>query len=413
MENIIKRHLGLSHVSIISIETHPDDSIEITVKSTLKEAQCHRCNQVITRFYDHDRLLRLRHLPILGQRVFIKVRLPRYQCDRCDKKPKTTQRPEWHKKNSSFTVPYEEQVLLSAINSTETDVGHKEGLTEEQVKGIVNRYIGQRVDWETVDSLPVLGIDEISLRKGHQSFIVVITCKNQGCLRLIALLSSRKKEAVKAFLNTIPEHLRATLRWVCTDMYEGYINASKEALGQRIKVVVDRFHVAKLYRKQLDTLRKQELKRLKRCLSVGEYRLLKGAMWALRRAPQDLTDHDKQVIDRLFRQSGALEEAYHFCAQLTQLFDEAVSRASGVRRLKSWIRQVEASTLTCFSTFIKTLRHHFDEIAHYFISRQSSGFVEGLNNKIKVIKRRCYGIFRLDHLFQRITLDIQGYAMLR
>jgi len=413
MENIIKQHLGLSHVSITSIETNPDGSIEITVKSTLKEAHCHRCHQIITRFYDYDRLLRLRHLPILGQPVFIKVRLPRYQCDHCDKKPKTTQRPEWHKKNSSFTVPYESQVLLSAINSTETDVGRKEGLTEEQVKGIVNRYIGQQIDWSTLDSLPVLGIDEISLRKGHQSFIVVITCKHQGHLRLIALLNSRKKEAVTAFLKTIPEHLKQTLRWVCSDMYEGYINASKVVFGPQVRVVIDRFHVAKLYRKQLDTLRKQELKRLKLCLSVVEYRLLKGAMWALRRSPQDLTDNDKQVLDRLFRHSGALEQACHYCAQLTQIFDDAVSRASGARRLKSWIRQVETSRLTCFSTFIKTLRHHFDEIAHYFVSRQSSGFVEGLNNKIKVIKRRCYGIFRLDHLFQRITLDIQGYAMLK
>lgn len=186
MENIIKRHLGLTQVSITSIETNPDGSIEITVKSTLKEAHCHQCHQLITRFYDYDRLLRLRHLPILGQSVFIKVRLPRYQCDDCDKKPKTTQRPGWHKKNSSFTMPYEEQILLSAINSTETDVGRKEGLTEEQVNGIVNRYIDRQVDWSTLDSLPVLGIDEISLRKGHQSFIVVITCKDQGNLRVIA-----------------------------------------------------------------------------------------------------------------------------------------------------------------------------------------------------------------------------------
>jgi len=54
---------------------------------------------------------------------------------------------------------------------------------------------------------------------------------------------------------------------------------------------------------------------------------------------------------------------------------------------------------------------HFENIANYFVAHQSSGFVEGLNNKIKVLKRRCDGIFRLDHLFQRITLDIQGYTL--
>ena len=56
---------------------------------------------------------------------------------------------------------------------------------------------------------------------------------------------------VKDFLKTIPDSLKQTLRWVCTDMYEGYINASKEVFGQRIRVVIDRFHVAKLYRGQV------------------------------------------------------------------------------------------------------------------------------------------------------------------
>jgi transposase len=50
-----------------------------------------------------------------------------------------------------------------------------------------------------------------------------------------------------------------------------------------------------------------------------------------------------------------------------------------------------------------------DEIANYFLARLNSGFVEGLNNKIKTIKRRCYGIFNTSHLFQRIFLDLEGY----
>ncbi|MDO9048998.1 MAG: transposase [Methylobacter sp.] len=55
-----------------------------------------------------------------------------------------------------------------------------------------------------------------------------------------------------------------------------------------------------------------------------------------------------------------------------------------------------------------TLRKWMDEITNYFIQRQSSGFIEGLNNKIKVIKRRCYGIYNLGRLFQHIWLDVEG-----
>ena len=79
--------------------------------------------------------------------------------------------------------------------------------------------------------------------------------------------------------------------------------------------------------------------------------------------------------------------------------------------LKHWMKRVQGSTVHCFDTFVKTLEKWIDEIANYFLDRQTSGFVEGLNNKIKVIKRRCYGILNVKHLFQRIHLDLSGYAL--
>ncbi len=74
------------------------------------------------------------------------------------------------------------------------------------------------------------------------------------------------------------------------------------------------------------------------------------------------------------------------------------------------MEQVRTSGLTCFDTFLKLLETHLDAIANYFRNRYTSGFVEGLNTKLKLLKRRCYGIFNFDHLFQRITLDLDGYA---
>jgi transposase len=102
MKKIIQEHLGLNDIKIISIETNGNNEIEIRVKSTLKGTNCHQCGRKITKPYGHDRLLRLRHLSLLGSPVYVLVKLPRYQCDDCKKCPKTTQRPSWHKKNSSF-----------------------------------------------------------------------------------------------------------------------------------------------------------------------------------------------------------------------------------------------------------------------------------------------------------------------
>ena len=80
-------------------------------------------------------------------------------------------------------------------------------------------------------------------------------------------------------------------------------------------------------------------------------------------------------------------------------------------QIKNWIQHVRDSEVHCFNNFLTTLEQWMDEIANYFIDRQTSGFVEGLNNKIKVIKRRCYGILNVKHLFQRIHLDLSGYAL--
>ncbi|MDM8561645.1 transposase [Candidatus Parabeggiatoa sp. HSG14] len=218
-------------------------------------------------------------------------------------------------------------------------------------------------------------------------------------------LKDRKKETVKAFLKTMPKSLKKTVKSVCSDMYEGFINAAKETFGKRTKIVVDRFHVAKLYRKGLDTLRIKELKRLKEELPKEEYAKLKGVIWVLISSQKDISVEDKALLKLLFGYAPKLESAYDERNKLTNIFDTKTGRRGGKRMIKNWIVRVNARSITCFDKFISTLNSYFSVIVNYFIARHSSGFVEGFNNKIKVIKRRCYGIINVEHLFQRIFLD--------
>jgi transposase len=78
---------------------------------------------------------------------------------------------------------------------------------------------------------------------------------------------------------------------------------------------------------------------------------------------------------------------------------------------QKWMGKVRKSGLKCFDSFLGTLEDWLDEITNYFINRLTSGFVEGFNNKVKVLKRRCYGITNLTHLFQRLYLDLEGYRL--
>ena len=257
----------------------------------------------------------------------------------------------------------------------------------------------------------MVGLDEISLKKGHRDFVAIITGRLETETIILGVLPDRKKATVKTFLSGIPQRLRDTIHSVCSDMYEGFVNAAKEVFGKGVKIVIDRFHVAKLYRSGLDRLRKHELKRLKQELSEEAYGQLKGAMWALRKSEETLTDNDKDVLVCLFGHSPCLKMAYALCHELTSIFDMQLSKREGKRQLWPWMKKVRASTLRCFDSFLTTLEHWLDDIANYFIDRHTSGFVEGFNNKLKVVKRRCYGILHVTHLFQRIQLDLYGHSL--
>lgn len=113
----------------------------------------------------------------------------------------------------------------------------------------------------------------------------------------------------------------------------------------------------------------------------------------------------------MFASSPAWQQASEDREQLTAIFDEALAKEQATKKLKNWQEQVRASGLRCYDSFLRTLDKWMEEITNYFLDRHTSGFVEGLNNKLKVLKRRCYGIFNLPHLFQRISLDLEGYRL--
>jgi transposase len=396
--------LDVPEVRIITSELH-EREIVIRVESTREWAICHKCGKEIREFHSHGQLLRLRHLPILGRPVSIEIRPKRFRCPSCDDHPTTTQKLDWYDERSPHTKAYDQWLLLSLIGSTISDVSYDEML------GALERKIAGAVNWAEIKRLEILGLDEIALKKGHRDFVALVTTRQADRqIKLLGVLPDRCLETVKEFLRSIPEELRATIREVCTDMYEGYTNAVKEVLPQA-KIVIDRFQVAEAYRDGAEELRKQVLRELKAELSAEEYEGLKGTMWLFRRDPQELSREERKRLALLFECAPDLKRAYELREQLTAIFDRAHTKASATAAIKRWMERVRKSGLRCFDRFLVTLGNWFDEITNYFVSRLTSGFVEGFNNKVKVLKRRCYGITNLTHLFQRLYLDLEGYRL--
>lgn len=204
---------------------------------------------------------------------------------------------------------------------------------------------------------------------------------------------------------TIPNRLRATIHTICSDMWDGYLGAGAEFVAAfpevEADIVIDRFHVAKNYRDDFDTWRKKELRRLRQEVAHGMH-------WVLRHNHVNLDKDDKVRLRILFRYAPDLHQAYSFREELTAIFNMNLSVPEGRQRLEKWIAKVESHPINYFDKFLKTLRNHLNEIANYFHKRANSGFVEGLNNKLKTITRRSYGLKRVDSLFRRLWLDTTG-----
>lgn len=395
--------------TVVTEITHSPNGREIllTVKSTRETLPCRVCNRP-THGHGLGRTLRFRHLPILGKETYIEITPRRGICTDCDDSPTTTERLGWYERSSKMTKPYEQNLLFELVNSTVSDVSRKEGIDYHAVEALINRYVETEIDFSQIKSLCVLGLDEISLKKGYRDFVTLVTYRVDEKVNVLGVVKGREKADVLQFLQQIPHQLYKTIQAACCDLNEGYMNACKEAFGNKVPIVADRFHVRKLYRQSLVTLRKSELKRLKRQLTETEYTELKPAIALLRKHKDYFTEEENPIVEVLFSHSPKLKLAYQYSRELSGIFDSHITPAEAKEKISDWIVTVYNSSLKCFNHFIQTLTKYQTQIINYFLHRHNSGFVEGFNNKVKVLKRRCYGLANVTRLFQRLIIDTVG-----
>jgi transposase len=403
--------LDIPDVRVLQTSLTERREIIITIESTKAGTSCHKCGKWITKLHGREEWVTIRHLPAFGRPSYLRYRPNRYQCLDCEGHPTTTQSLAWHDANSPHSFSYDTHLLLELVNSTVEDVSHKEGLGYERMAGVLERRIEGSVDWSGIAEIEILGLDEIALKKGHRDYVTLVTGRmRDGEILILGVLPGHEKAEVVDFLRLIPLRLTPKIQSVCCDLWEAYTEAVREELPTA-RIVADRFHVAKHYRQAADQIRKEELHRLKKELSKEEYRKLNGSFRAFRKNAKDLSRAERKILRRFFEHSTSAKQAYSLREQLSAIFNMNLSKRQAQSKILHWIQKVKISGLHCFDDFLKLLTVWWEEITNYFIQRENSGFVEGFNNKVKILKRRCYGIFNLKHLFQRIYLDLNGYRL--
>jgi len=400
--------LALPETKVTAIkESKNSRSVILVVESTREKLPCRQCGKS-TNGHGVGRVITLRHLPLLGKETYLEITPRRGICNHCDDQPTTTEQMDWYEPKHKLTKPYEQHLLFELINSTVSDVSRKENIDYHTVENLIDAYIDQAIDYSKIKDLCVLGLDEISIKKGYRDFVTLITYRIDNKVHILGVIEGREKAEVERFLKGIPQRLRRTVCAICCDLYEGYMNACQSVFKKKVPVVTDRFHVRKLYRKSLVSLRKSELQRLRKELGDKDYQSLKAAIAILKKQKDYFTEEEKPIVKKIFDYSPKLKIAYQFSRELTGIFDSHITQSAAKEKLSIWMASVMDSKLECFNAFIKTLSKHQEPISNYFIQRNTSGFVEGFNNKVKVLKRRCYGLSSAVRLFQRLLLDTMG-----
>jgi transposase len=408
--------LGLDSIKIKRVVIDASGDYHIYVSCTATSGVCHRCGKKITRSHGHCNESIIEHLPILDQRVFIHVKWTRFKCDTCDTHPTTSFKPNWLNDTGELTKAYEQYMLRLVINSTIKDVSEKLRSTEELVYGVVKRNIKVNVDWNETNPT-ILGIDEIALRKGHSHYLTIISdISNPGKTRILAVIDGRKKEDVLPFLQSIPVEVLSSLKSISVDMGAGYFSALKELIPDAEEfnriVTIDRFHVSKLLGDKVDKERKKVIKQLKKEFENDEELLLqlKYTMWPFRHHTKDLNDEEKQRLEKMFELAPNLKQCYELREELYDIFENTrLSKQEAKKQIDTWCQsseKYETKGFNPFISFIDTYRDYEENILNYFTHRISSGPVEGLNNKIKVVKRRGFGFRNVLNFAMRLFLDI-------
>jgi transposase len=344
---------------------------------------------------------RLFRMGPLGRRQSIlKLLFRRLQCRECNKLwwPQLPFMDGKHRYTRSFAL-----IALDLLRfGTIKDVAHYLHVGWDLVKDIHKTKLQSLYKKMPIKELKYLGIDEFSLRKGHNYMTIFIDLRAG---RIIHAVAGRSKDNIQPFLKILARRAKK-LKAVAMDMSRSYSSAVTEHLPH-VDIVFDRYHIMAQMNQAIETLRREQ----QRTLENEDQKALKGCRFLLLRNYESLS-HDFQVkLDTLLNINKPLFVMHSMKEQLRFLWSQA-NRKRAMAFLKQWCFDALMSGVKPLVKVALTLIKHRDGILNYFPHLITSGPVEGTVNKIKTLKRQAYGFRDMAYFKLRLYhLHCQGYSL--
>lgn len=337
----------------------------------------------------HDTLPRTwRHLNFFQHECYLHCKVPRLKT--ADGKVKLVEVP-WARKGSGFTLLFE--AFSMALIEGEMPVNKAADLVGEypqRLWNIFNYWIQLAYQADKQDEVRQIGIDETSVRKGHDYVTVAADLNTRRVIHVTPGKDSHTIGRIKGHLQQKGVEAEA-ITDACIDMSTGFIAGMQEHFPNTT-ITFDKFHVVKLLNEAMNEVRKREAR---------EHALLKGHKYTLLKSDHNLSPRQKQERETLIELLPTIGKAYRLKV-LFRDFWEFKNKQEAMAFLAYWCDLVEEEGIFAFKKFVSTIKSHWNGIVNYIGSQIANGVMEGINNKIQLAKRRARGYRNITNFIHMI-----------
>ena len=376
------------------------EGVIVTVRLRRRRLACSGCGQVYRGM--HDRALRRwRHLDLAGRRCFIEYELRRVSCGDCGVRVEAV---PWARVGARHTRDFEDLVAFCAQQMAKSQVQALLRVAWDTVGRIAERVVADRLDERRLAGLVQIGCDELSYRRG-QRYLTNVADHRTG--RIVWSSPGRNADTLRQFFAVLGER-KASIRAISIDMSGGYEKAVRAALPDA-QIAFDPFHVVALAGRAVDDVRRVEWNAKGKSRSP-EGKWLKHVRFALRKAPENLTDRQRVALARVQQINAQLYRAYLLKEQLRELY-HLDDPARAPAHLDAWLAWASRSKLKPFVRLARTLRRYRDGILAAVTLGLTNARLEGLHAKVRLLSHRSFGFHSATPLIALIYLCCAGITI--
>jgi len=421
---ILTEMLDLEDVKVISHRLHSGIGIILQTESKKSYSTCPNCGTKSHKLHQNHRHI-IKDLPFGENPVFLEINRRQFKCAVC-KKP-FSENLDFVRKKRTYTKRLAHKTIQEVLENDIHSVASKGVVTTEEIERMLKDASETLSNFKPLN-LKRLGLDEIALIKGKGNYCAVLIDLDTS--QLIAILNGRTQEIIKKTLTEWGSEVLEQIEEVSIDLWQGYKTlvtelmpnaqvVSQRGLGglphERLANpfgVADRFHVMAQINKELDAQRKKEKRSVEELIkkaSSAEEKLkyeqilsgLKNSKYPLLKNEENLSEEQLQKLIQVQNVSPILKAMHELKEKIRKIFNQTNDWYTGVFKLGMWLSKAKKY----FPKSNNTIIRWFDEIIAYFDNRTTSGAVEGINNKLKLIKRSSYGFRNFENFRVRCLLN--------